>query len=108
MKKTNPQIQPNQLALLSTILGIIISNNLNSNQQNAFGNFLEAIGQIILTINAQSQNISYINSSSNNSNYCNSSEDSKKTNSDLDDLKKEMKKLKKHINMLENKLDNCT
>ncbi|MTI47826.1 hypothetical protein [Sporosalibacterium faouarense] len=38
---------------LASVLGFIIASRLNSNQQNSFGNFLQLLGQTMLTISAQ-------------------------------------------------------
>ncbi|MFZ5969883.1 MAG: hypothetical protein ACOYVK_22205 [Bacillota bacterium] len=48
-------LSASQFALLASILGIGVANNLNSNQQNSLGNFFESLGQTILTVNAQEQ-----------------------------------------------------
>ena len=50
-------IPPAQLAALASAVGIIIASDLDVNEQNAIGNFILAIGQTILTISAQSENI---------------------------------------------------
>lgn len=47
---TNPQY----VSTLSFILGLLLIDNLTAAEQNVVGNFLEAVGQIILT-NAASQ-----------------------------------------------------
>ncbi|MCT4593084.1 MAG: hypothetical protein N4A57_02225 [Anaeromicrobium sp.] len=46
---------PNAYALLAAIFAIIVSGKLDLNQQNVVGNFLQTIGQSILTINAADQ-----------------------------------------------------
>lgn len=51
-------INPYELSLLANIIGISLSLCLNSNQQNTLGNFIELIGQQILAIQAQNQNLS--------------------------------------------------
>ncbi|MFT9497437.1 hypothetical protein [Anaerosolibacter sp.] len=48
-------IPPSQFSLIAALLGITLSNNLNANQQNSLGNFLEALGQSMLTVSAQKQ-----------------------------------------------------
>lgn len=42
-----------EFSLIATIIGFAISPTLTINQQNSLGNFLELLGQVILTINAQ-------------------------------------------------------
>ena len=46
-------IPPYEYSLYATIIAFIIASCLNLNAQNAFGNWLEQVGQIILTIAAQ-------------------------------------------------------
>lgn len=48
-------IPPKQYALLSTLLGILLTGNLDLNQQNSLGNFIVNVGQAILTAAAQGQ-----------------------------------------------------
>lgn len=47
-------LSPIEYISLGCISAIIISNYLNPNEQNTLGNFLEMIGQILLTSYAQS------------------------------------------------------
>lgn len=60
--KKSPLLQLNQLiltlspyefTLLSTLLGYIISNGLNSIEVTSLGNFFENLGQTLLTIGSQ-------------------------------------------------------
>jgi hypothetical protein len=46
-------MNPYEFATISTVLGLLISTGLTVPEQNSIGNWFEAIGQIILTINAQ-------------------------------------------------------
>lgn len=46
-------IPPLELGFISGIIGTIISAPLSSSELNTIGNFLEAIGQVMLTIQAQ-------------------------------------------------------
>jgi hypothetical protein len=46
-------LPPGQFALLSALLGIVLIDNLNLNQQNQIGNFLVGAGQSLLTAAAQ-------------------------------------------------------
>lgn len=48
-------LPPRQLALLSSLIGILLTDNLNPDQQNTLGNFIVNIGQVILTSAAQGQ-----------------------------------------------------
>lgn len=46
-------LPPSQFALVSALLGILLLDNLNINQQNQLGNFLVGTGQTLLTAAAQ-------------------------------------------------------
>ena len=46
-------IPPYEYSLTGVIIAYIIAPNLTNNAQNVFGNWLELVGQIILTISAQ-------------------------------------------------------
>ncbi len=48
-------IPPEKFSLLACIVGALLSQNLNASEQNSLGNFVEAVGQAILTIAAQEQ-----------------------------------------------------
>lgn len=48
-------IPPNFLTLLASLLGIKLANQLDLNEQNSIGNFLQEFGQAILTVSAQQQ-----------------------------------------------------
>ena len=50
------KICPNKLAILSNIVAIILSTDKSSDDNNILGNFLVAVGSIILTIAAVQQN----------------------------------------------------
>lgn len=45
-------ISSEELALLSALVGIGISCNLDDEEQNIVGNFISSVGQIILTVSA--------------------------------------------------------
>lgn len=55
------KLSGNELAIIAMISGYYLSQNLTPEQQNSIGNFLEAVGQIMLCIGAQNQNIESIN-----------------------------------------------
>lgn len=57
-------LPPKQFALLSSLIGIKIIDDLNIDQQNAIGNFFVNIGQAILTAAAQEQSLQNNNSQS--------------------------------------------
>lgn len=48
-------IPPDEFALIAALLGVGIANKLDVNEQNSIGNFLESVGQTILTVSAQEQ-----------------------------------------------------
>ncbi len=47
------KLSPTELVTLGTIIAIILCEYLSPNQQNTLGNFLEMIGQVLLTSYAQ-------------------------------------------------------
>jgi len=55
-------LPPKQFALLSAILGSLLIDDLNIDQQNALGNFIVGIGQTILISAAQEQSLKNNNS----------------------------------------------
>ncbi len=55
-----------EFSLIGAAIGFAISPTLTINQQNSLGNFFELIGQVILTINAQSTTISQAKSKKSN------------------------------------------
>jgi len=48
-------LPPDQFTLLATLLGILIAQNLSVDLQNTLGNFLQTVGQIIVTIAGQKE-----------------------------------------------------
>lgn len=64
--KNNPVTKLNELLLslnayefttLAFIIGILLCDGLNYDQQQSLGNFFEQMGQTILTVGAQNQNL---------------------------------------------------
>lgn len=51
------RLSPNELGIIASLTGLYLAQGLSANQQNAIGNFLEAIGQIIQCLGAQQQNL---------------------------------------------------
>ncbi len=84
-------LPPNQFALLSTIFGLLLLDDLNIDQKNALGNFIVNIGQTLLTAAAQEQSLQNNNPQNNNS-------ESDQMLEDIEDLKKQIALLKKEIN----------
>ncbi|HOQ02194.1 MAG TPA: hypothetical protein PK604_15540 [Acetivibrio clariflavus] len=79
-------LPPKQFALLSSLIGILLIDNLDLNQQNALGNFIVNVGQAILTSAAQAQTL-------------------QNNNSQNDYIRKQIQILKQQIDMLEKQLD---
>lgn len=50
-------LPPVQFTMLSVLLGIILIENLDLDQQNTLGNFIVNVGQVILTAAAQGQTL---------------------------------------------------
>jgi hypothetical protein len=96
MKRTSTScffsLPPKQLALLSSLIGILLIDDLDLNQQNSLGNFIVNIGQAILTAAAQGQSLQ--------------SNSSQNDNSQKDDTRQQFEILKKQICALEQELDN--
>ncbi len=72
--KNNPLINLNKLLLtlnayefatLAYLIGIILSNGLNFNEQQSLGNFFNLLGEVMQTIGSQGQNLNDNNSSYN-------------------------------------------
>ena len=49
------KLNGNDLSLLATAIGLILSQDLDASQINVVGNFFEGVGQIMLIIGAQEQ-----------------------------------------------------
>ncbi|MDF2880505.1 MAG: hypothetical protein K0R54_1062 [Clostridiaceae bacterium] len=58
-------ICPNELAILSTVVAIALSTDQSADDNNILGNFLVAVGSIILTIAAQQQTIDSLQNNKN-------------------------------------------
>lgn len=80
-------LHPQNFALLSTLLGLSLLDNLNINQKNALGNFIVSIGQTLLTAAAQEQSL-------------------QNDNSQNDQILDEIENLKNQITLLKKELDN--
>lgn len=50
-------LSPVKFSLLASLLGVLLIDNLDLNQQNSLGNFLENVGQNLLTAAAQGQTV---------------------------------------------------
>lgn len=96
-KSNNITVPPLSFAALSAILGIVIAANLNQDNQNTIGNFLQGLGQVMLIIAAQSQNIQ----------NCTEQEGNKEENESSEKLylQEQITLLKEQLSLLEKKLD---
>ncbi len=74
-----------EISLIGSILGLIISEGLDMNEQNIIGNFLELVGQVILTYNAKVDSLYNIN-------YNNLKFQIDKLNLEINNLKNKIKK----------------
>jgi len=81
-------LSPWQFSLLSSLIGILLIDNLDLDQQNSLGNFVVNIGQAILTAAAQGQVLQ--NSNSNKENH----------------LRQQIQALKQQVYALEQELEN--
>ncbi|MCH5172183.1 MAG: hypothetical protein J1F31_05105 [Erysipelotrichales bacterium] len=54
-------LTPNEIGIITSALGVLLSQNLSPMQQNVVGNFFELVGQVILMISAQGQYINTTN-----------------------------------------------
>lgn len=79
-------LSPQQAALLATLIGLILADDLDLDEQNALGNFLQAIGQTIIVNAGQAAVI-------------------QADEKDKDEIKCRLKALKEEIEILENKLN---
>ncbi len=50
-------LNPFEFATLAYILGVVLSEGLNSNQLQSLGNFYNLLGEVMQTIGAQAQNL---------------------------------------------------
>ena len=80
-------LPPKQFSLLSSLLGLLLIDNLDLNQQNSLGNFIVNVGQAILTSAAQGQML-------------------QSNNSQDDQIRQQIQVLKQQILALEKQLDN--
>jgi hypothetical protein len=80
-------LPPKQFSLLSSLLGLLLIDNLDYDQQNSLGNFIVNVGQTILTSAAQGQLL-------------------QSNNSQNDHIRQQIQLIKQQIFTLEKQLDN--
>lgn len=59
-------ISPNEFGALASLIGLLLSQNLDYYSQQSLGNFFECIGQVMLTISAQGFTINQALNNNNN------------------------------------------
>ena len=85
-------LSPIEISTIGCIIGLIGSEALTVNEQNVIGNFLELIGQILLTSNAQA---SCVNSNYISPSLCNLEKMEKEFDAKIYQLRKEIMQIKK-------------
>ena len=48
-------LTPNEMGVIASAVGVLLSQPLTAMQQNSIGNFFELVGQVMLAISAQGQ-----------------------------------------------------
>lgn len=101
-------LDPYEFTLSGLIIAFLISIPLNANQQNSVGNYLEAIGQTLLTIAAQEITVNQATFGNNTnqgdfdkqdrSNDTTVSNNSNAYNSEIEYLKREIANLRNELN----------
>lgn len=90
-------LPPAQFVLLSVLIGIMLSENLNPDEQNTLGNFIANIGQTLMTVAGQAQFRMKV------------AEDSTEVNTDdsndTDEINVQLTEMKKRIAELESRLN---
>lgn len=108
-------LSPQLFSIIGQIVGMVISGNLPFNIQNAVGNWLMLVGQVIITYNAQQQyfqsgpgryyNLKYKNVTNPFCNTSNKSSQSSEKNRDgTKDLRKEVERLSLEIERLKEEI----
>lgn len=83
------EIEPNQLALLSTLIAIELSENRTIDEINILGDILIAIGSIMITIGAQRESQQQ-------------DQQNEKDKNEHEELQKKIKKLEEQVEFLKN------
>lgn len=106
-------VDPNLFAIIAEILGLAAAGSMPFNVQNAIGNWLQLVGQVMLVYNAQQQyyeqgpgecfnRCSYNkdNPDCQEEDECNCQDEIKELKGSIEDLLKEIKGLKKEVEYL--------
>ena len=95
-------LNPQLFSVIGQVVGMAISGNLPFNIQNAVGNWLMLVGQVIITFNAQQQYFQSNKSSAYSQTGESTSKGKKtaKTSSDMEHLRKEVDRLSLELERL--------
>ncbi len=55
------KFSPNEITILSSLIGIMLSQNLTSNEAQTLGNVFELVGQALITYGSQKQLLEELN-----------------------------------------------
>ena len=98
-------LDPYEFTIIGVIIAFLIAPTLNPNQQNSIGNFLEVIGQTLLTISAQEITVLQANKGNTTSN---GEFDTFNGNNNINgniNLNNEINNLRQEINRLRNEIN---
>lgn len=113
-------LDPHVFTMLAQLVGLALSDNLPFNLQNAIGNWLELVGQVIETYNAQQQYMQngpgrYYNIKNKNvtNPFCtekgfesNSAKGNNQYSTDIKNLKEEISRLSREVESLKSQINN--
>lgn len=98
-------LDPYELSLFGSIAAYLIAPNLNANQQNSIGNFLEQIGQILLTIAAQQITVTQAQSNNTQSMGNFDAANTSPGNNNQNNILSEIQKINQEIEIIKRKLN---
>lgn len=98
-------LDPYELSLFGSIAAYLIAPNLNANQQNSIGNFLEQIGQILLTIAAQQITVTQAQSNNTQSMGNFDAANTSPGNNSQNNILSEIQKINREIEIIKRKLN---
>ncbi|BBB92346.1 MAG TPA: hypothetical protein PKA28_16335 [Methylomusa anaerophila] len=84
------ELDPNELAILATLITVALEETLTSEQLNVLGNFLAALGALLLTVAAQEEALRV------------KKEKENKEKTPEDDVQKQIKDLQEQIHQISN------
>lgn len=98
-------LDPYELSIFGSIAAYVIAPNLNANQQNSIGNFLEQIGQILLTIAAQQITVTQAQSNNTQSMGNFDAANTSPGNNSQNNILSEIQKINREIEIIKRKLN---